>query len=112
MSDPRFATLPDDEPCWAVIFSNLRTEGDAGYAEMADRMVELAAQQPGFLGVESVRGADGFGITVSYWRSEADIAAWRAHAEHVAARENGLAQWYARYALRVARVERSRDWRR
>lgn len=103
-----FAHLPAG-PCYAVIFSSQRREGhdDDGYAEAADRMVELAAAQPGFLGVESARGADGFGITVSYWTSEEAIAAWRRHAEHTAAREQGRSRWYAAFELRVARVERA-----
>src|SRR3546814_11032024 len=63
---------------YAVVFSSLRRDGDDdGYAAAADRMVELAREQPGFLGVESTRGADGFGITVSYWESEEAIRAWR-----------------------------------
>ena len=72
------------------------------------RMVELAAQQPGYLGVESTRGGDGFGITVSYWESEAAIAAWRQHAEHAAdARPTAAPHWYEHYELRVAKVERA-----
>ena len=74
---------------------------------MAERMAMLAAQQPGFLGVETVRGADGFGITVSYWASEAAIAAWKANLEHKAAQEGGKRVWYADYQLRVAKVERA-----
>ena len=102
-----FADLPPG-PCWAVIFSSVRSaEDEAGYEATAARMVELAAQQPGFLGVESARGADGFGITVSYWASEEAIAAWRRHAEHALAREQGRARWYSGFALRVARVERA-----
>ena len=42
-------------PYYAVIFSSIRTEEDSGYGETAERMVELAHQQPGFLGVESAR---------------------------------------------------------
>jgi hypothetical protein len=53
-------------PYYAVNFTSQRTDGDGGYGPMADRMVELASKQPGFLGVESVRGANGLGITVSY----------------------------------------------
>src|SRR5438105_695238 len=83
-----FATTPLP-PYYAVIFSSHRGDGDRGYAQMAERMMELAAQQPGFLGVESARGADGFGITVSYWKSEEAIAAWKAHAEHKPAQEGG-----------------------
>lgn len=74
---------------------------------MAERMVELAANQPGYLGVESVRNADGFGITVSYWASLEAIAAWRSHAEHRIAQESGKALWYQHYELRIARVERA-----
>lgn len=93
-------------PYYAVIFTSLRTDGDRGYGHMAERMVELAAQQPGFLGVESVRGGDGLGITVSYWESEASIVAWKAQAEHQVAQETGKRVWYADYQLRIAKVER------
>jgi len=105
--DHAFARLPAP-PYYAVIFSSRRNgEDDAGYGEAADRMVELAAGQPGFLGVESTRGADGFGITVSYWDSEAAIAAWRQHAEHAATRKYGRVHWYEHFELRVAKVERA-----
>ncbi len=106
-----FAALPSP-PYYAVIFSSQRAGADDGYAEMAERMVELAQQQPGFLGLESVRGADGFGITVAYWESEEAIRAWRLHAEHTAARERGRAEWYLHFELRVARVERAYGWDR
>lgn len=74
---------------------------------MSDRMAELAAGQPGYLGVESARGSDGFGITVSYWVSLEAIAAWKAHAEHRIAQETGRKLWYEHYELRIARVERA-----
>lgn len=104
MSD--FATLPEP-PYYAVIFSSQRTPGEAGYGDMAERMVELATGQPGFLGVESARDGGGFGITVSYWRDLEAIAAWRRHAEHRVAQERGRSSWYAHYELRVAQVERA-----
>ncbi len=106
MSTTRFATLPDP-PYWVVLFSSQRTEGDAGYGSMADRMVALCDAQPGFLGIESTRDAAGFGITVCYWRSEADIAAWKANAEHQIAQDQGHAQWYGHFELRIAKVERA-----
>lgn len=101
-----FAILPEP-PYYSVIFSSQRTPGENGYGSMADRMVELAAGQSGYLGVESVRGADGFGITVSYWASLEAIAAWRSHAEHRIAQERGKTQWYQHYELRIACVERA-----
>jgi len=103
---PKFAKTPKP-PYYAVIFSSQRTEGDNGYAQMAERMVELASQQPGFLGVESVRDTDGFGITVSFWGSVKAIAAWKANLEHLAAQEMGKQKWYEHYELRVAKVERA-----
>lgn len=90
-------------PYFAVIFSSVRADGDEGYAETAQRMLELAAAQPGFLGCESARQE--IGITVSYWASLEAIAAWKAHAEHRAAQ--GRAQdWYRAFRVRVCRVER------
>ena len=92
---------------YAVIFSSQRTPGDNGYGEMADRMVELAARSPGYIGIESARGEDGFGITVSYWESEEAIADWKRNAEHLEAQRRGRAEWYESFDLRVARVERA-----
>jgi heme-degrading monooxygenase HmoA len=99
------------ETYYAVIFTSQRTPGDAaGYAATAARMEELARAQPGFLGVESARGDDGLGITVSYWDSLAAIDAWRKHLEHLAAQSKGRSQWYASFDLRVAKVERHRQF--
>src|SRR5438876_12403631 len=96
-----------EPPYYAVSFTSLRSEGDRGYARMAERMLELAAQQPGFLGVETVHGADGLGITVSYWTSEEAIRNWKANAEHRLAQEAGIKTWYTDYRLRIAKVERA-----
>ena len=106
MTSIGFAMTPEP-PYYAVVFSSLRKPGDNGYGATADRMVELAAQQPGFLGVETVRGEDGFGITVSYWDSEESIRGWKRHAEHAAARDRGRNEWYEHFELRVAKVERA-----
>ena len=101
-----------EPPYYAVIFSSRRSGTDEEYAAMSERMVARAAQQPGFLGVESARDANGFGITVSYWRTAEEIAAWRAHAEHSEAREQGRASWYSHYDVRIAKVERAYRWGR
>lgn len=93
-----------EAPYYAVIFTSVRTEGDNGYAEMADRMVELAQQQDGFLGVESARNE--VGITVSYWRDLESIKRWKEHAEHSFAREKGRSEWYKSFKTRIAKVER------
>lgn len=73
---------------------------------MSERMVALAAKQEGFLGIESARGPDGFGITLSYWRDDESIAAWKRDVEHLKAQAKGRTVWYDSYALRVGTIER------
>ena len=97
-----------EPPYYAVIFTSKRTDIDDGYAETAQRMLELGAQQPGFLGVESARD-DALGITVSYWKDQGSIAAWRKHSEHLVAQQRGREEWYRRYTLRIARLEQVKD---
>lgn len=105
------ATFPTEY--YAVIFTSLRTDGDReGYEATAGRMVELASQQPGFLGIESARGADGLGITVSYWESLESIRVWREQAEHRMAQQAGRSTWYQSYRIRVCRVEREIQFER
>jgi len=97
----------------AVIFTSRRTARDeAGYAAAAARMEELAAEQPGFLGIESARDADGTGITVSYWATDADARNWKQHSEHLAVQQSGRERWYEWYRLRVATVEREYSYDR
>ncbi|MDP4530515.1 antibiotic biosynthesis monooxygenase [Marinobacter salarius] len=101
MSDIANSSKP---PYYAVIFSSHRTDSDNGYGEMAERMVELAAQQPGFLGIESAR--ENLGITVSYWDSLEAIRNWKQNAEHHEAQRLGHQQWYSSFRVRIAKVER------
>lgn len=91
-------------PYVAVIFTNLQTDEVDGYAATADRMEELAKEQPGYLGFESARS--GLGIAVSYWATDDDARAWKQVAEHAEAQRNGRERWYSAYRVRVARVER------
>lgn len=93
-----------EPPYYAVIFSSHRTDGDNGYADMAQRMVELASEQPGFLGMESAR--EHVGITVSYWESLEAIRHWKQHAQHQEAQRLGHQIWYSSFRIRVAKVER------
>ncbi len=97
-----------DTPYYAVIFSNTRTDGDDGYLAMAKYMEELAQQQSGFMGIESVR--DGLGITISYWESLQAIADWKANMEHKVAQEKGISNWYSWYKVRICKVEREYEF--
>jgi len=91
-------------PYYAVIFTSIRTEENKGYSEMADKMVELATQQDGFLGVESARNE--IGITVSYWKDLESIKKWKENTDHSAARALGKSDWYQSFKTRIAKVER------
>ena len=91
-------------PYYAVIFTSIRTAGDNNYAAMADKMVALAAKQPGFLGIESAR--KDIGITVSYWDSLEAIKEWKLHLEHTVVREKGRSEWYEQFKVRIGKVER------
>lgn len=91
-------------PYYAVIFSSVRTEGDNGYSEMSEKMVDLASAQDGFLGMDTARS--GIGITVSYWRDLDSIKKWKENSDHSVARLKGRSEWYASFKVRIAKVER------
>lgn len=111
--DPVAAPSRDGWPdrYFAVIFTAQRTLSDEDmYSLTADGMIELAQAQPGFLGVESVRGDDGIGITVSYWRDRGAIRDWRVNVEHLAAQQMGRQEFYSWYQIRVAEVVAHRSF--
>lgn len=101
-----FAMTPEP-PYYAVIFTAQRTAPDPAYDVLAEAMFALAAQHPGCLGAEHARDASGLGITVAYFTDDAAIRAWKQNAEHLAAQRLGIARWYSRYHIRVAKVERA-----
>jgi len=106
-SDASALARTPQPPYWAVVFTSLRTLADEpGYARTAERMVELARRQVGYLGHESARDERGLGITVSYWESLDAIERWRTDQEHLEAQRLGRERWYACFRLRVCRVER------
>ena len=98
------------EGCIAVIFMSRLRDPAPGYAEAAARMVELARTMPGFLGMRSMRDADGTGITISWWRSEEDVAHWRNHPEHLEAQRRGREEWYESWRIEICRVEKVRSF--
>jgi heme-degrading monooxygenase HmoA len=91
----------------AVIFTSQLAPDSSGYADMAQQMESLAAHQVGYLGFESARNADGFGISVSYWEDEAAAHAWKLHADHLRAQDAGRAAWYDVYRVQIATVNSS-----
>ncbi|MBF7152467.1 antibiotic biosynthesis monooxygenase [Bacillus albus] len=91
---------------YAVIFTSNLSNDTADYSIVADKMEELAKQQPGFLGVESARDHSGLGITISYWESLEAIENWKQNALHKEAKKRGREQWYENFHLRICLVEK------
>ena len=99
------------ERYFAAIFTTQRSQsGDDVYEIMTSRMVALAQQQQGFLGLESVRGDDGIGITVSYWTDHEAIQNWGRQAEHVSVQAMGRQEFYQWYRIRIAKVFTERSF--
>ena len=90
-------------PYFAVIFTSIKSPNDNGYSEMATRMVKLATEQQGFLGMEAAREL--IGITVSYWDSLEAIKNWKQNAEHLLAQEKGKSIWYSSFKVRISKVK-------
>jgi len=96
-----------EPPYYAVVFTSVRTDGDNDYAETARRLMELAAEQHGYLGIESARNRhDASGITVSYWTDLKSIRQWKHNAEHLMAQQRGKSEWYSAFRTRIAKVEK------
>ncbi|MGE4062081.1 MAG: antibiotic biosynthesis monooxygenase [Rhodospirillaceae bacterium] len=75
-----------------ISVSQRAAENPEGYAAAA-AMMAAAAHFPGYRGVHSAHGADGVGITVSYWQNEEAARAWKMHSDHAATRGKGRATW-------------------
>lgn len=103
-----FAETPKP-PYYAVIFTSERTEEVEGYSDTSERMINLAKQQDGFLGIESAR--ENLGITVSYWKDLESIKKWKLNTEHLVAQKNGKTIWYKNYKTRICLVERDYEFK-
>lgn len=101
-------------PYYAAILTTVLSEAPAdlvGYDEASDRMLQIARDMDGFLGLEFAR-TDATGIAVSYWRDLNCLWAWRNDAEHLGVQLLGQQRFYRAYRARICRVEREYDWHR
>lgn len=93
-------------PYFTVIFTSIRTKVEEGYTEMNDSLWADAEKLPGFIGGESLRNEDGFGVTVLYFKEMETIKEWSQYQKHLRAKELGKEKWYSDYRVRIAKVER------
>lgn len=96
--------LPENN-FYAVIFSSEKSDDLEGYTEMDEATMTLAAQQPGYLGYESVTSQNRT-IFISYWENKAAIENWRINSTHKMAKA-GAHKWYKRYLSQICLVESS-----
>lgn len=95
---------------YAVIFTSQLATMDSAYETAATKMMQMVSKMPGFVGADSVRGADGKGITVSYWESIEAIRAWGENQAHREIQEKGKNTWYSDYEIKIAKIEEERSW--
>jgi heme-degrading monooxygenase HmoA len=101
-----------EEPHVACIFRSTRTNNSTiEYAEWSERMDQLVATMPGYLGHVSFREeSTGRGVTISYFESMAALEHWRQHAVHREAQTLGRSNFYEEYEVEVAEIVRHYEW--
>jgi len=93
----------------AVIFEVTMKEGKADdYFGLAESLKPALEGIDGFISVERFESTTNPGkyVSLSFWRDEAAVAAWREQAEHGAAQDRGKSEIFADFRIRVASVLR------
>jgi heme-degrading monooxygenase HmoA len=93
----------------AIIFEVMPKDGKADrYFELAGQLKTDLVQEDGFLSVERFASLTQPGkyLSLSFWRDEAAVKAWRARAHHRDAQAEGRDDVFASYRIRVAEVMR------
>jgi heme-degrading monooxygenase HmoA len=91
----------------AVIFEVEPAEREE-YFRIAAELAPLLERIDGFISIERFQslGDPGRVLSLSFWRDEAAVAAWRAMEAHRVAQAEGRARVFRDYRLRVAQVVR------
>ena len=95
---------------YAVIFTSIKSGKPEGYSEMAEKMLNLAEKQKGFIGFESYANEKGKNVSISYWESIADIKNWKENPEHQIAQKLGKEKWYKYFKLQVCKIEQEYEF--
>ncbi len=93
----------------AVIFEVMPRDGlREDYLEIAARLRPLLDGIDGFLSIERFESLTQPGkvLSLSFWRDETAVAAWRTLGEHRAAQAEGRVRVFDDYRLRIAEVVR------
>ena len=93
----------------AVIFQVEPNEGRAGdYFDAAAALLSEVEKIDGFISVERFESVSTPGkfVSLSFWRDEAAVAAWRSHLDHQVAQDKGKSEIFRDFRISVAEVVR------
>lgn len=92
-----------------VVFEVTMKEGrQQEYFDIAARLKSELQQIDGFVSVERFESLATAGkyVSISFWRDEAAVRAWKEHAEHRLAQEYGKEEIFSDFRISVAEVAR------
>jgi heme-degrading monooxygenase HmoA len=97
---------------FVILFRSKLTSNTEGYEELAEEMLRLGKEMPGFVEFKSFQAEDGERLSVAWWKDAETLAAWRANARHRFAQEQGRQRFYQYYKIDVAEIARSSHFER
>lgn len=96
------------EASYVIVFrSRLRPGVEEAYARRGDEIYALAEKMPGLISARDYTAEDGERVAIIEFDTEANLLAWRDHAEHRRVQAEGREQFYASYSIQICKVERS-----
>lgn len=87
-----------------VFRSRLREDHKPDYFDLAPKISDLAKTMPGYISHKVFVAEDGERVTVVEFKDEASQQAWSTNAQHVAAKQAGIQNFYSSYSLQVCQV--------
>jgi heme-degrading monooxygenase HmoA len=93
-----------------IFRSRLRSDVGDDYPPMADHMLELARQMPGFVDFKQFTAADGERLSLIVFESAEAQHAWRDHPAHREAQDAGRTRFYESYSIDVCELIRRREF--
>jgi heme-degrading monooxygenase HmoA len=96
-----------------IVLFHIRTRPDLDeeqYQAAFERMLELVAQVPGFLGIEGFTGEDGSELAVARFETPEAIEQWRTQPEHLRTQERGRTEFFASYEITIATAWKQYGW--
>jgi heme-degrading monooxygenase HmoA len=93
-----------------VFRSRLRPGVESEIVKTGQRMFELASSMPGFLSYKDFVAEDGENVSIVEFESLETLAAWRDHAEHKVAQQQGREKFFAEYRIQVCMPVRAYEF--